>query len=197
MLQSCFLLLTNRINFFNVLMLVIFQIYRSHLPATSPSLINFVLKHHAKHLKCVILRTDSSVESAQKACHILSRVSYLSYFYFFLSISRLFIVSAASELLAEDAGVDELGAAGVHGHGRAVVCDGSDTGARPLEGPQLAGHRQHACGRPVPKSARHLQLEDSATAEDEIVSACVARRCESNQLILIFNNCSINVRLIF
>ncbi|XP_065347553.1 F-box/LRR-repeat protein 21-like isoform X1 [Cloeon dipterum] len=46
---------------------------KSCLPATSPALINFVLKRHAKHLKCVILRTDSSVESAQKACHILSR----------------------------------------------------------------------------------------------------------------------------
>ncbi|XP_059483594.1 F-box/LRR-repeat protein 21-like isoform X2 [Neocloeon triangulifer] len=47
---------------------------KSCLPATSTALINFVLKRHAKHLKCVILRTDSSLESAQKACHILSRL---------------------------------------------------------------------------------------------------------------------------
>ena len=86
---------------------------------------------------------------------------------------------AASELLAEDAGVDELGAAGVHGHGRAVVRDGADVGAGPLEGPQLIGHRQHARGRPVPKGTRHFQLENAAAAANEIVSARFARRCES------------------
>ncbi|KAJ9591147.1 hypothetical protein L9F63_002302 [Diploptera punctata] len=47
---------------------------KSYMQPTSENLINFILQHHAQHLKFVIFKTDSSVESAQMACHILSRL---------------------------------------------------------------------------------------------------------------------------
>lgn len=91
---------------------------------------------------------------------------------------------AVSELLAEDAGVDELGAARVHGRGPAVVRDGADAGAGPLEGSQLAGHRQHARGRPVPQGARHVQLQDAGAASNEIVSTRFSGRYKPTNLLI-------------
>lgn len=41
---------------------------------TPPALIDFILEEHAQHLKSVVLRTDSSSESARAACRILSRL---------------------------------------------------------------------------------------------------------------------------
>jgi predicted PurR-regulated permease PerM len=50
------------------------NIRRSYSQPTPVGLINYILKHHVQHLKSVIFRTDSTVESAQMAHHILSRV---------------------------------------------------------------------------------------------------------------------------
>lgn len=47
---------------------------RSYLPPTSPRLIEYILRRHAQHLKFVVFKTDSSVESAEMACQILSRL---------------------------------------------------------------------------------------------------------------------------
>ncbi|XP_034235158.1 F-box/LRR-repeat protein 3-like [Thrips palmi] len=41
---------------------------------TPPALVNFILEEHAQHLKFVVLRTDSSAESARGACRILARL---------------------------------------------------------------------------------------------------------------------------
>ncbi|KAJ4439264.1 hypothetical protein ANN_07384 [Periplaneta americana] len=47
---------------------------KSFMQPTPVGLINYILQHHAQHLKFVIFKTDSTVESAQMACHILSRL---------------------------------------------------------------------------------------------------------------------------
>ncbi|XP_066990920.2 F-box/LRR-repeat protein 3 [Anabrus simplex] len=47
---------------------------RSDLQPTPRGLIDHIIKYHAKHLKFVIFKTDSSVQSAETACHILSRL---------------------------------------------------------------------------------------------------------------------------
>lgn len=48
--------------------------YRSCIQPTPVGLINYILQHHMQHLKFVVFKTDSTVESAQMACHILSSV---------------------------------------------------------------------------------------------------------------------------
>ncbi|XP_021926216.1 F-box/LRR-repeat protein 3-like isoform X3 [Zootermopsis nevadensis] len=50
------------------------QASKSYLQPTPEGLINYILQHHAKHLKFVIFKMDSTVESAQMACYILSRL---------------------------------------------------------------------------------------------------------------------------
>lgn len=50
------------------------QASKSYIQPTPVGLINYILKHHVQHLKSVLFRTDSTVESAQMACHILSRL---------------------------------------------------------------------------------------------------------------------------
>lgn len=47
---------------------------RSYIQPTPVGLINYILQHHMQHLKFVVFKTDSTVESAQMACHILSSV---------------------------------------------------------------------------------------------------------------------------
>lgn len=47
---------------------------RSYIQPTPVGLINYILQHHMQHLKFVVFKTDSTVESAQMACHILSNV---------------------------------------------------------------------------------------------------------------------------
>ena len=48
--------------------------HRSYIQPTPVGLINYILQHHMQHLKFVVFKTDSTVESAQRACHILSSV---------------------------------------------------------------------------------------------------------------------------
>lgn len=53
---------------------IISQPQRSSLQPTSPALIRYILNQHAKHLRFVTFKVDSSQESAEMACRILAQL---------------------------------------------------------------------------------------------------------------------------
>ncbi|XP_023226240.1 F-box/LRR-repeat protein 21-like [Centruroides sculpturatus] len=53
---------------------IISQPQRSSLQPTSPALIQYILNQHAKHLRFVTFKVDSSQESAEMACRILAQL---------------------------------------------------------------------------------------------------------------------------